>query len=380
MSNARFVYFLIIIIVLSSLFYWDEQTLAQTPMLPSDLLFIGQSDTGPALYLLDRVTLTSQLIWHQANIQSILAISWSPSGNQIAMFAIPVDYPPLYVGCVISVDGLMSHCFNVAFEAGPFHTVTWSDDEQSVLFLAQTESMRQIIQVDVMTGETARVVYEFEYIPPMVDGEVWWNPPDVIWTADLQYVAVGVNQIVQPVRYLVDLETSKQYDLKTLVEPLSFYAGGHESPQSNTGYICPQFSPDGKHLTAVELSHKGRGDIIHLFDMDSQIATTIDDYHGALPLAVGCPVWDKRTIYFASHVVNQTDDWRLYSYSIDSHVLSWVASSNSAYLDFAPQDSYIAYSMFVDDRAGLYLMLPDGSIQPIATDAFAVSLVRWRPR
>lgn len=190
--------------------------------LPNDLTFLIHDDAGYALMLYDHETDEVEELYWPDDAINLSPVSWSPQGDLLVVWEL---YQPngegIFEGlvnfyCVITPQGVRQFCFDSQPSVphdGPYweeYRVTWSADGKFVYFVTQDGSHRRLIEANVETGATERVIYEMEYNGTVFDdGTYFWFPPTFLWTSDLQYVAVGVGDMEQTTRLLVNTETQE---------------------------------------------------------------------------------------------------------------------------------------------------------------------------
>ncbi len=302
----------------------------------------------------------NMLVWWDAETQDesifyvdqeaiyVVALSWSPANDLVAVYRL---YPPLVEDdgdavfpqelCLIDRAGILQTCFEdkpsprgLYPRADGFFAVTWSADGKKIQFLSQqlpegAVGTRRLIEADIETGQTLRVIYEFPF-----DLENYQGPSEISWTPTLDMVAVGAGDTWSnrasrdlPIM-LVDLDTGAEWSVPAFL-----------SDPDDLVFLCPQFSPMGTYLVAqvsnglwAEAGGQLPGPLQMLLILDRQgtfyaVAeqADVDDVF----IMWSCPVWqaDEQAFYVLSTLVG-TESMFLHKYSLVDHHLTQIYVSH----------------------------------------------------
>ncbi len=344
--------------------------------LPSDLVFtMGILPEGSAtsaiadtLVLLDARTLETREIY-SADVVNLKPLSWSPDGEFLAVLHIYQSDTNSDISstlptniCVINMLGEVQSCVEATpplyWYTRPFlidyqFTVTWSPQGDRLYFVAESDSRWRLVEADVMTGETLRTVFETSTINEQ--GYV----SALAWTPDLTYVATGVGFDDQ-VTTLSNLVTNEQHTLSEIVA-------------LNTGLVCPEFSPQGNYLSAIDEV----GERIIIFDTELHTHHVIDDFGTEHPMSLMCPRWqaDERVAYIP--VFDQeTGENILLTYSLESS--RWVDQIQNTIIppfEVSHDGTHFAFSYWHT----IYILFPDGHLHDIGQEAHYFMYPVWRP-
>lgn len=240
-----------ILAMLSGFVIFASSHLSAQPgsQIPSDLFFSTSSEGGLSAPLDTLVRVDSQTLqpapFFVDKKSSIRAVSWS---SQTQLLAILRNRHKEEVEiCVIDRSGQLQTCFEDTIsqyalgELAQDYTVTWSTDEQRVYFIAEHNRILRLVEGDVLTGKTLRIVYQL----PQTYGEV---PPHIHWTPSLDSVAIyqgrypyisDYSELIEIRRVtLVDLQSGRETELNTHIPELGYLS------------FCEGFSPSGDYLVA----------------------------------------------------------------------------------------------------------------------------------
>jgi hypothetical protein len=177
------------------------------------------------------------------------------------------------------------------------YRITWSEDSRYIYFLndhytSPTQGIRRIIEVDVATGETQRIVFEipFEYEAPIIS-----------WKSDLSEVIIGTGnyQQYQGPKTIINLETGVEIDPNTLI------------PDDTRLYeICRGFSPFDTYMAILAQPENIAQEAgiyrmaLYVLDAEGNDVFVMDENSGYGQVeGVGCPIWqaDESAIFFSAH-------------------------------------------------------------------------------
>lgn len=358
--------------------------------LPNDLVFLIRDDLGHALVLFNHETGEFREFYRPENVIDLSPVSWSPQGDSLVVWELyQLNGGGSFDGlvaqyCTITPQGVRQVCFDSqppAPNGGPFwesYRVTWSSDGEFVYFVTQNGSHRQLIEANAETGVTERAIYEMEYDGTVYDdGTYFWFPPDFIWTSDLQYVAVGVGDMEQTTRLLVNTENQETQDLSQIVSPWN--GGLRQNMLEGTGIICESFSPQDTYLAAVDFSGLG-GHRLVIFDTHLNIVDTLDTFDGR-SMSISCPTWGHGDlIYLFGRDSNDASQDYMFMYNIEEHQLSTFIVSPLLAPPFilSPDGLHMAFTGYVGGYK-VNIIYPDGRIE-LLTDQYEYSdFPLWRP-
>lgn len=231
-------------------------------------------------------------------MSNIRAVSWSPQGNKLAITVMDSTHNKL---CTLNRDGYLEICFEAeSIVDSGFLTVTWSSDGRYAYFVEYVESTAsRLVEVDVTTGATRRVVYTIErtyaYTPT--------------WTASLSHIAfnLGLGSWDQDIpRLLVDLESNVEIDMRMLVPQSLVFLGS-----------CPLFSPLGSYLVLLAEDKDNSAHALLVVDMEGKVRHIIQSTPEIHLDEPNCPVWndDESILYFS-------DRNGISKYVLANHVLA----------------------------------------------------------
>jgi hypothetical protein len=288
--------------------------------LPADLLFSAGDAAGGdrffhTLSQIDAQTLNTSYLYVDGDtfdtFTHIRALGWSPSGNYLAI----IRLGSLEV-CILNRAGERQSCF--ADKAAWLHRearlkdylVTWSEDEQHAYLMVDLGEMRSLIEANVTTEQTERILYQYdpgEHVPPMF-----------YWTPDLAYVAV------------FGTEKASNYDVPfravtiTRLDTEETHTFPAETPELGTLFFCDQFSPQGHYLVA-QTSHEHKGlASFGIFDLQGNLIQTVSrDQLAAYGLEwVTCPNWQASEEAFYFRAIRYDTTEAIYYESIFKYSLA----------------------------------------------------------
>jgi hypothetical protein len=365
---------------------------AQQGALPADLIItVPQSHDLPwqnqphnRLVRVDADTLEMTPFYTDEVAVEVRALDWSPQRDKLAIYRRnPSADEHVFTRelCIINTSGSLLRCVQdrpssfwaYQNEEDDYH-VTWSVDEQTIIFVADREiegnnRERVLVEADVNTGETLRVLYRSPYVYRK-------NAPHAFaWTSTLDAVLVGVGgSSTDPA--LVDLQTGIETHINTWVPEHQELAG-----------VCSGFSPNGAYLAATlvydldeynpwGLDLGAAHEIYHpvIMDRAGQIQASLGDPGiGDLTSFWGCPIWlpDGQSFYiqgWRNNLEQETAVRFIYQYFLATQQLVEyrpISDIITSPLVLAPDNHTLTYSAPISPDAGLDLVVsvlfPDGN-------------------
>jgi hypothetical protein len=291
---------------------------AQTndPILPADLLFTIPTAwaTYNSLVRVDAETLQASTFYMDDSI-SLQALSWSPSGDLLAILRMPTD--EYLEVCLLTQEGVLQTCLEdriasyTFLEQGQNYMVTWSEDERYIYFVTDYDQFRwdefnsdywgaSLVKADVVTGQTEQILYQTQV-------RAHYPPPHLSWTNDLHFLLLyDVGE---------DTPTGVKWG-STMIDLWQNAEVTHPQAIPGLGVLkyCPQFSAHGSYLIArAYLDDVLAGLTVTL--PDGQIIHTVgrDRLQEAGIEWIDCPVWqsDEAAFYFLGGMNNEA---RLFKY------------------------------------------------------------------
>jgi hypothetical protein len=308
------------------------------PPLPADLLFttsvLGEKERRwDMIVRMDATTLELSPFYVDDEAGQVMPVSWSPDGNLLAIYRIMAaidDAITLFPRqlCVVDRSGVLQRCMNdnppMAYAGFPesdwphYFPVVWGPDGQTIYFdteypneNSQFSYGHRLVEANVNTGETLRIVYDFP------------DPYPVMASPNLRQVAIGFEGLrnLDSLAYLVDLNTDAWLDVDTIM------------PNHTYIYImCWPFSPLGNYFSLVagydlanyapELTSPDdiRGvwwDLLMIFDEGGDVQHILGEPEGspAVLWSYECPSWqpDEQAITFLAY---DGESWRIMRYSL----------------------------------------------------------------
>lgn len=363
-----------------------EKTRALTgPWLPSDIAFTAiaedsDASTGPyVLALLDSKTTQTTELYRSDHLVPH-PLSWSPQGNKLAFTGMNntgMENGEMMEVCVLIVADSRQTCLEdklVYFRSILNDVVTWSEDGTKVYFVTLKQQTWCLIEADVLTGKTLRVVYETPY-----SDDEWWKRRPTRWTADLSYVGLEIGYDGET-GILVNLKTREEIVIRDILQPYIDPTVEQEHPGHN--YVCPEFSPSANYLAAlIPTGYIGtepitnrmvifdtKGEVIHLFE-PSESTTS-------------CPTWVEDELRFYFRRYNRQEVWEgIFSYSIEYRQMrAWDMSGRETLpLLLSPGGTNIAFQEIVQGRTVVSVLYPDGTISVISDPYYSAWDPVWRP-
>jgi hypothetical protein len=318
----------VLIVVVICLHVPNLTAQSSIPPLPADLLFTTSIEAGPGDYprniiaRVDASTLEVTPFYVDSEAFQVMPISWSPQGDLLVIYRMmePLDDSYTLIPrqlCILDRTGVLQRCFD---DTPPMHwggfpedwlhyyPVVWGANGQTLYFMTEyvdeDSSLgygRNLVQVDVFTGETLRVVYTYP------------DPWPISPSPSLNYISVGFWEQWQgpgAPAFILNLTTETQLDIPNLVP-------------NNTSLIrtCIPFSPQGSYFTmktvydltqyAPELEPPENflfdaSDVLLLIlDMAGNIQHIIGEPEGspAITWSIECPAWqeDEQAIVFQAN-------------------------------------------------------------------------------
>ncbi len=296
--------------------------------LPADLIFsTGTADTNAlpqthnVLARLDAGTGQVSAFYTDESAVFLKALAWSPDGSRLAYLRVQYDGRRYSAQiCVLSWRGVSEGCFDDApvgyFSVYNPQRVTWSADGERLYFVGGDETARRLLEADLVTRKTLRIVYEY----PVPDNQMD-NPPVLAWTNDLAYLTLGAGDHTRvqqglPV-LLVALNGGQTVDLA--------HIPGTEG--SSPFVVCPFFSPAGTYLTAYNFDVPETPSQPQFLILDNRGAI-VSASEPAAPfdvLPTTCPAWqsDESAFYFpVAQRSQQASTLRILKYSLDNQQFS----------------------------------------------------------
>lgn len=273
------------------------------------------------------ITSEATLFYVDEEASGVRPVAWSPSGHHLAMLKFywsdDLMMPTESEICILWRDGELIACFeqrpppqygSTSFQED--YNVTWSENEEMVYYIAEQDDMRRLIEVEVATGETKRILFETEAVRPNDMDGVW--PVTYTWSPDLGRVVTGIGEF-QPHFELVNIETHQTSDLSVI-----FDSGGDKEPNTahNRGFICGNFSPINHYLIAIEHGSDQTSERIIVFSQELEIIFDIDSYPTEIQGAIDvCPFWsmDESLLYFTIRDID-ADQHFFAGYSLDEQI------------------------------------------------------------
>ena len=328
-------------------------------VLSGDLLFTtgqlnanGIPGSRNILARLDRRTGQAIAWYSDPSAVYLKAVSWSPQGDLLAFVRAEFDgkrYPAQL--CLLNRSGARQRCFTdtpVGYSSVyNDYLVTWSGDGKRLYFASGDDKTRRLIEAEVSTGRTLRVLYEYD----LQDNELE-NPPVLAWTNDLSYLTLGAgdNTRVQqglPV-FMVDLKTQQRIDLVHI----------RGASGSSLFVVCPYFSPQGMYLTAYNFDVPETPAIPQFLILDKQV-NILSIVKPSAPFNAspqGCPAWqkDENAFYFdVAQATEQASTLSIVKYTLQSRQFMWYFQSGAlndlaeatvnSHLSLSPDEAFLAF-------------------------------------
>jgi hypothetical protein len=250
----------------------------------------------------------------------IRPLSWSSTGDLLAILRAPSidsDYLEL---CVITWEGVLQSCFEdkivrFAFrERGQNYMVTWSEDGRYLYFVTDYGQYHRaydvieswgasLVEVDVATGKIHRMLYQTEAANQ--------PPPMIYWTEDLHYLESFPAGEAPKV---IDLWQNNELPLPQEIADM-----GHLM-------FCAQFSPQDQYLTARTYQDNVFSGFA-LVSPEGQLVQTLK--RNALEQVgidwADCPVWQSDdTAFYILGGIEAERSSSLYQYSLGDATLDKV--------------------------------------------------------
>ncbi|MCC7206125.1 MAG: hypothetical protein IT323_02390 [Anaerolineae bacterium] len=301
----------------------------QSERVGSDIVFTAFELAGNATAWLARYDAQADSIlpfYVEEGIQNqIYALRWSPDGQALAVYR--------FAGlsrngewlqshgevCLLSRAGEFLQCFKQKPLLRPsegldqLSRISWSQDEQRIIFAAEAENEANVLEADVSSGETLHVVHR----EPFYVQNGYVTVPSLSWTPDLRFILVNAGNPARTLlgapQMLIDRQTGRRLDLGARLRAQADRLG-------SLTQICIDFSPRGTYLS---LLGNGRGDTLGLADMDGQLLRVISAESGQGSLSqTSCPFWeaDESGFFFAA-VSSQDENAHLFHYTLADGLL-----------------------------------------------------------
>ena len=197
------------------------------PPLPADLLFVtttaadGFSLPQNIVVRVDTQTMEVSTFYVDDEAWELMPLSWSPQGDLLAIYRSMPRNEETYLAerqlCLLDREGILQRCMQdtppMHWEGEPYawpylFPVTWAPDGQTIYFETEYPSEgelygRRIIEADVTTGETLRVLYDYP------------EPRRLVLFSDGNHVGIdiGGSGTVNGLPAIINLVTGKQLDI-----------------------------------------------------------------------------------------------------------------------------------------------------------------------
>ena len=355
------------------------------PWLPSDIVFAavaknGDANTGPyVLALLDSETMQITELYRSDHFVPN-PFGWSSQGDKLAFTGMndtSMENGEMVEICILTVVDSHQTCLEdklAYFGSILNEVVTWSEDGSKVYFVTLKQQTWRLIEVDVSTGKTLRVVYETPY-----SDDEWWRRRPTRWTDDLNYVGLEIGY-ARETGVLVNLKTNEEVIIHDILQPYIDPTVEQEHPGHI--YICPNFSPSSNYLAALiptgyigtePITNKmvifdTKGEIIHLFEPSESTAS--------------CPTWTEDELEFYFRRYNRQEVWGgIFSYSLEHRQMrAWDMSGRETLpLILSPDEGCIAFQESVQGRTVVSVLYPGGAISVISNPYSSAWDPVWRP-
>ncbi len=378
MPKKRFYLYLFSLLMLClSMGVSPDRLHAQTDSpLPDDLLFStgsvnadGLPQAHNILARLDAATGQVSTFYTDESAVYLKALRWSPDGDRLAYVRAEYDgrhYPAQL--CLLSRDGEAQGCFDDApvgyFSVNAPNEITWSPDGDRLYYVGGDETVRRLLEADVTSRKTLRVVYEY----PVPENQRS-NPPALAWTDDLAYLTIGAGDKTRVQRgmpvLLLALDSGQTIDLAHLP--------GTEG--SSLFVVCPFFSPRGSYLTAYnfDVPETPAAPQFLIVDKQGSIVSAIKPTAPLNVLPTSCPTWqtDEAAFYFPlSQGTPASSTLRILKYALDSQQFS-VAFDSGDLGDLAEATVLSQMSLSPDEQ----LLAFDSPFDPGVDDGTQVAVI-----
>lgn len=309
---------------------------AQSHSLPVDLIVsvAPQGAFHNTLVKVNADTLALSEFYTNANSKGIIPVSWSPNG-QILSIAQHLGAGSFQI-CVLNALGALQRCMSEQpFWGGndegesQFDAISWSEDSTEIYYVAESKETFRLVEADVLTGETTRVVFESAKTEKLPYGVLTWNITQ-------QYVVIG-NHFENP-PYALGLELASlnpnvpQADQRRDVFSIV--------PRDEANRLCVRSSPNGNYFVmlagVVGLMPNGYvpdATSIWLLNPEGQIVHRIQATPSTGEFAIStCPFWqaDGQAVYFSAY--NKDSSLvGLYRYTLtDRQLTTWYAAPSNS--------------------------------------------------
>lgn len=361
--------------------------------------------SDPEANLLERVdgrTLETSLFFEDDTVHLLHPLSWSPDGSLLViLFYQESDYHPAATQlCLVTRGGTFHRCMEDLPPKDPggaadgLYAVTWSEDSQRIYFMSDVQEednyvRRRLIEADVTTGETLRIIFETTF-------EQGVNVPIFSWTSDLAYILNGLGWSSQ----LVDLATHEAVEVSAFLS---------DDVQLIRSGVCPGFSPSDEYIAVRTESVLVVEDFeapfyqLRLFDKSGRGTVVLDENSGYGPVWwVECPVWqsDETTLFFLATTYDAplldigSPAPRIFKYILATGSLEVYFYDPSLYnifslwpLMLSPDGEHIAYhsryriqdGLQSEDRWKVVVVYPDGSFIELKDVEKSIQFPIWVP-
>ncbi len=336
-----------------------------TLKLPADIIFETWTQISyPFLVRLDAHTLKWSLFYAKKN-SDVHLIGWSPKGDLLAIFQ---DQGHL---CILSRAGKLISCMenrvgdiadsgNGAGGNAYDYTIAWSDDESKLYYVTDmpdTGSSPALLEADIATGKTLRVMYD------QPDMDPYSAIPAPNGSALLMRYHSSLNQV-----NLIQFSTTDHNAVPAVVRknlnaqfvlPAGYDATApqnqEDKPTDHQRGFCG-FSPKSNYLSVQDT---GAITQKHIWPYEFDILTVSGDlkyrvrYETNPIVPTACPSWstDETLLYFRYIIrdENQVDYALIYKYTpsigkIEPYFTKpYTLSEYASPLEVSPDGNYLLY-------------------------------------
>jgi WD40 repeat protein len=257
------------------------------------------------------------------NIQSIRALSWSPSGNYLAVLKTTnlMEIFPQFKICILEKTGVEKICLAPLlapespyrkFEIGA--NLTWAADEKFVYYVIVSptdDTQRDLIEVSIETGQFNRVI-----LSRSVDDVRLFS-----WLPSLDYVLFNADDDWR-------LDTGRKTGVFNVTKQTFVDVEELLKPYDSGSFLCPNFSPDGQYL--MSQVYKDEQWKLAVISIDGKILHIVAHPEKTFK-GITCPIWrgsDTKKFYFWSFVdddpVTDLSTYNMYSYDMRTQTLEVV--------------------------------------------------------
>ncbi len=281
--------------------------------LPNSLIFATAkySPTSNGRSFLSRIDVaTQQAVFFYGNSDwDVLPLTWSSRGTYLAVvFSRDSPQPEMRESqvCVLTRLGKLQACMlekpsiDLVFWGDSIqYTATWSADEKKLYFMSGTFQAHRLIEADVLTGQTIRVVY--------YENDHYANFTNFSWSSNLSHLIIGADDPAhvahESTSLLIQLSpTNNQQPISTtdLAQVTPSIDGATASSLSAHHFLVPcPFSPHDTYIAAYDDSFSADKSLeFIIMDQQGTIKYSLDSNNAILPKT--CPAWqnDEKALYF----------------------------------------------------------------------------------